>query len=155
MAIVWQTSSTKWRRQKFPVLLHKNDITWYFENTKITFWTLFLAWFVSLEGQEPSLCTKIIISTFCCKIWWKMRPKVRLCLQSRMCAMLGAAQCYWTRLHMMARIMKPCIVIVLDILHKEAPWPDTLDLHFTLSKILRFVSLNIQARTIALYLWPT
>ena len=28
-----------------------------------------------------------------------MRPKVRLCLQSCMCAMLGAAQCYWTRLY--------------------------------------------------------
>ena len=57
--------------KNFAVWWHKNDITWYFENTKITFWTIFLTCFVSLERQEPSLCTKIIVSTFCCKIFMK------------------------------------------------------------------------------------
>ena len=33
---------------------------------------------------------------------------------------------------MVTRMMKPCIVIILDLLSMHTPWPSTFDLHFTL-----------------------
>ena len=45
---------------------------------------------------------------------------------------------------MIARIMKPCIIIVLDLLYKHAPWPCTLDLHFTLLWLCQILSCEVE-----------
>ena len=56
---------------------------------------------------------------------------------------------------MVARMTKPCIVIVLNLLSKHTPWPGTLDLHVALHllcQIFYFTSSKI-LKCFSLYLW--
>ena len=86
--------------------------------------------FVPMIGRIMKTCKVIVLNIIYKHAPWPSILDLHFLLSSTLSEFyidLNTKVC--CSIPMMARIMKPCIVIVLDILYKHAPWTGTLDLH--------------------------